>query len=79
MGKKAVCVAVEVIGELAMGLAIGTLNAKHVAPKLTKAERVIVDIGTLPACWMLGRAWGKTWFKFCDEVLGTDFNISNKM
>jgi hypothetical protein len=77
--KETACVVAEVIGEVVMGLAVGVLQQKCTNPKLTKVEKVIVDIGSVPACWMLGRAWGRTWFKFCDNVLGTEFGLADKL
>lgn len=71
--KEKVCIAVEIASELAMGAAISILQRKFVDPHLSKGEKILVDIGTMPAAWMLGRSFAKMWYKFCDAAFDTDF------
>lgn len=73
MNKRTMCLVAEQVGELAMGAAISIILDKTVMPKCTTAEKVLVQLGAMPCGWMLGRAWGKSFLKWCDEMFDTEF------
>lgn len=74
MKKETKCKIGEVVGEVVLGLAVGVVTDNIVYPKCNnKIEKIAVTLGTGVGSWMLGRAWAKTYYKFCDEVFDTDF------
>ena len=74
MEKETKCVIGEQIGEVLIGGAIAIVVDKTIFPKLDGfRDEFIVTAGTIVGTWMIGRAWAKSWFKFCDAVFDTDF------
>ena len=68
------CMIAETVGELMLGGAVSIVLQNHVYPECdNKTEKVIVTLGTMVGSWMLGRAWAKTFYKFCDGVFDADF------
>lgn len=74
MKKETKCVIGEVVGEVILGAAVGIAELKFVDPHLnTKFEKTAIHMGTMVGSWMLGRAWAKEYYGFCDKMFGTDF------
>lgn len=68
------CMIAEAIGEAMLGGAIGVGLVNHVYPKCdSNTEKVIMTLGTMVGSWMIGRAFGKQFYKFCDSAFDTDF------
>lgn len=68
------CLIAEAVGEVMLGGAIGVGLVNHVYPKCdNKTEKVVMTLGTMVGGWMIGRAWAKTFYKFCDGVFDVDF------
>lgn len=68
------CVIAERVMEGLMGGAIGIGLTKFVYPKCNAAEKVVVTLGACAASWVLGREFGKKFFKWCDNsVEDVDF------
>ena len=74
MKKESMCELTELLGEAFLGGAIGIITRKTILPKCDKGEKLIVCLGTLVMCGMVGRSFGKGFYKACDEILGTNFS-----
>ena len=73
MDKEAKCVLAEQVGEVFIGATIATCVEKVVFPHCNPAEKLVVGVGTMIGSWMVGRAWAKQFYKFCDAAFDTDF------
>lgn len=74
MNTEVKCIIAEGIGEIMLGGAIGVGLVNHVYPKCeSNTEKVIMTLGTMVGGWMIGRAFGKQFYKFCDSTFNTDF------
>lgn len=71
--KSAKCVVAEQICELLIGGAIGIGVSKTVMPKCNIAEKVVVTLGSALVTYMIGNAFGKKFYKFCDTTFDTEF------
>lgn len=74
MTTKDKCVVAELVGEVLLGGAIATCLNKTVIDKCDKSEKTLVVLGGLVGSFTVGRAFAKTFYKFCDEVFDTDFS-----
>ena len=74
MEKETKCMIGEQIGEVLIGGAMAVIINKTIFPKLDGfGDKLIVTAGTSVGAWMIGRAWAKSWLKFCDQAFDTDF------
>ena len=74
MKKESMCELTELLGEAILGGAIGIITRKTILPKCEKGEKLIVCLGTLVMCGMVGRSFGKGFYKMCDDIVGTNFS-----
>lgn len=65
------CVVAEMVCEGFIGATIGTVVSKTVLPKCNAVESVVVMAGSGVIAWSMGRAFGKQFYKACDEWFGT--------
>lgn len=73
MDKHVQCMIAEKIGEGLIGYAIGTALTKTILSKCNTTEKVFVTLGGTVLAWTAGRAFAKTFFKFCDNQFDTEF------
>lgn len=68
------CVVAEQVCEGLMGLAAGTVVANYIIKHDCNAvEATVLTLGAMIAQWSVGRAFGKQFYKFCDNTFDTDF------
>ena len=67
------CIMAEQVCEVLIGGAAGIVVSNYIFPKCNKSEKVIVTLGSMVTGWAAGRAFAKTFYKFCDVKFGTDF------
>lgn len=79
MKKEDVCGLVECLGEVFIGGAIGIITRRTILPKCDKGERIIVALGSMIICGMVGRSFYKEFYKVYDEIVGTDFCEENDL
>ena len=79
MKKESMCELTEFLGEAFLGGAIGIITRKTILPKCEKGEKLIVCLGTLVMCGMVGRSFGKGFYKMCDDIVGTNFCEENDL
>lgn len=81
MEKETKCMIGEQVGEALIGGAMSVVITKTIFPKLNGfGEKFVVTAGSGVGAWIIGRAWAKSWFKFCDQVFDTDFeDVYEKM
>ena len=73
MKKHTACIIGEQIGEGLIGASIATVLNKTVLPKCNTKEGIVVLAGAAVGTWALSRNFAKTYFKWCDQVFGTEF------
>ena len=79
MKKESICKITECLGEAFIGGAIGIITRRTILPKCDKHERLIVGLGSLIMGGMIGRSFGKEFFKICDDMIGTNFLEKNNL
>lgn len=67
------CIIASRVCEGIIGYTAGVVIRETVIPKCGPLEKVIVTAGTSIAAWTAARYFGKTFFKWCDDVFDTDF------
>lgn len=73
MTKQQKCMLAETIGECVLGGAIATCLNKTVMDKCNGGEKALVVLGGMVLSFTAGRAFGKAFYKFCDDTFDTDF------
>ena len=64
----------EQIGEVLIGSAIGVIVDKTLLDKCNLREGLVVAGGATVMTWMIARAFGKQFYKWCDSAIpGADF------
>lgn len=66
------CMIAEQVGEVLLGAAGGIILKNTVLTKCNKCEQVFVTLGSAVGMWVLGRAFGKTFYRFCDDTFNTE-------
>ena len=79
MKKESMCQIAEILGEAFLGGAIGIITRKTILPKCNKHEQLIVCLGSLVICGMVGRSFGKGFYKMCDNMVGTNICEENNL
>ena len=79
MDKHVKCLVAEQIGEVLIGSTIAIGLNKTVIPHCNTAEKVVVAMGAAVGGWMVGRAFGKKFFNWCDDVFDTEFNEDGEL
>lgn len=52
---------------------MGIITRRVIWPKCDKGEKLIVSLGSLIIGGMVGRSFGKGFYKMCDDIVGTNF------
>lgn len=79
MKKETICKLTERLGEAFIGGAIGIITRRTILPECEKHEQLIVCLGSLVMCGMIGRSFGKGFYKMCDDIVGTNFYKKNNL
>lgn len=73
MKKESICKLTECLGEAFIGGTMGIITRRVIWPKCDKGEKLIVSLGSLIIGGMVGRSFGKGFYKMCDDIVGTNF------
>lgn len=79
MKKESICKLTECLGEAFIGGAMGIITRRVIWPKCDKGEKLIVSLGSLIIGGMVGRSFGKGFYKMCDDIVGTNFYGKNNL
>ena len=79
MHKESICKLNEWLGEAFIGRDIGIITRRTIVPKRYKHEQIIVGLGSLVIGGMIGRSFGKGFYKMCDDIVGTNFYEENNL